>query len=133
MRTFHLSVVAPDRSVKEGEVSSVMLPGREGYFGVMGGHAPLISALKPGIVEYMENNQREMMVIGGGFVEVTGERVTVLADSAEFAHELDSKKQQELLDEARRCMRGESSSMTPEQATEEIERAMARMKLASKN
>lgn len=132
MRNFDLSVVAPDRSVVETSITSVILPGLDGYFGVMGGHAPLISALKPGIIEYIENNQRELMVVGGGFCEVTGERVTILADSAEFAHELDSKKEAAALEEARKALRGEASSLSSEQATLEIERAVERLKLANR-
>lgn len=133
MSAFAFSVVAPDRSVVDTQATSAVLPGLDGYFGIMGGHAPLISALRPGIVEYVENNQRLLMVIGGGFCEVTGEKVTILADSAHFAHELDAKRDAELLEEARKALKGEASSLTSEQATEEIERAMARMKLASKN
>src|SRR5437016_1323797 len=87
---FTLSVVAPDRSVVEEQVVSVVAPGVEGYFGVMAGHEPLIAALKPGIVEYIDNhNQRHFVYTGGGFAEVAGSRVTILADEASSASDID--------------------------------------------
>ena len=92
-RAFHLSIVAPDRSVVETEVHSVVAPGLDGYFGVMAGHQPLIAALRPGILEYLDTaNNRRYVAVGGGFAEVTGEHVTVLADDAVPSHEIDLSK-----------------------------------------
>ncbi|MFZ4509020.1 MAG: ATP synthase F1 subunit epsilon [Fimbriimonas sp.] len=128
---FALSVVAPDRSVVETTVSSAMLPGSEGYFGVLRGHLPLVAALRPGLVEYSDpNGQRHVVVIGGGFAEVQGDRVTILADSAELAKEIDLARAEKDLDEARRALRGESSTMTSEEATLELDRAIQRVRAA---
>lgn len=133
-RTFQLSVVAPDRSVIEEPVQSVIAPGVEGYFGMLAGHVPLVAALRPGLVEYISaENQRHYIVVGGGFAEMTGERMTVLADSAERASEVDVAAAQALLDEARRALRGEASTLTAEQATLEMERALTRIRAAKRN
>src|SRR3954466_7278729 len=107
---FTLSVVAPDRLVVEDRATSVVAPGTEGYFGVMAGHVPLIAALKPGILEYLDaHNQRHFVYTGGGFAEVTGERVTILADDAAKAGDIDISDAERRLDQARRALRGEES------------------------
>ena len=128
---FHLSVVAPDRSVVETTVTSVIAPGSEGYFGVLAGHAPLIAALKPGMVEYADaTGNRHFVYVGGGFAEVRGDRVTVLADEAAAANEIDISEAEHRLDEARKALRGEDSSVTQENAVAEIDRAMSRIRAA---
>lgn len=128
---FHLSVVAPDRSVVEESVTSVIAPGQDGYFGVQAGHVPLIAALKPGILEYVDpSSNRHYVYMGGGFAEVTATRVTVLADEAQHSNEIDATKAEQHLEEARKAMRGEDSSMTHEEAVIEVERAINRMKAA---
>lgn len=128
---FQLSVVAPDRSVVEETVVSMVAPGQEGYFGVQAGHVPLIAALKPGILEYVDpNNQRHFVYMGGGFAEVAADRVTVLADEAQHSNDIDVAKAEESLEEARRALRGEESTMTQEDAMVEVDRAINRMKAA---
>lgn len=128
---FKLSVVAPDRSVVEEPVSDVILSGSEGYFGVWAGHAPMITALRPGLLEYMDkNNQRHYVAISGGFAEVTGERVTVLADAAERAKDIDVARAERALEQARKALRGEVTGITNEDATAELERAMNRINAA---
>jgi F-type H+-transporting ATPase subunit epsilon len=130
-KAFRVSVVAPDRTVFEGDVTSLVAPGVEGYLGVMAGHEATIVALKPGIIEALDaNNQREHIAVGGGFLEVSGESAIVLAEDARLAKEIDSAKEQELLEEARRALRGESSDMNKEQAQQELERALTRIKAA---
>lgn len=128
---FHLSIVAPDRSVVDESVASVIAPGEEGYFGVQAGHVPMIAALRPGILEYVDpNNQRHFVYMGGGFAEIAGGQVTVLADEAQHSDEIDASKAEEALEEARKAMRGEESSMTQEEARIEMDRAINRMKAA---
>jgi F-type H+-transporting ATPase subunit epsilon len=128
---FHLSVVAPDRSVVEETVTSVVAPGQEGYFGVQAGHVPLIAALRPGILEYTDStNNRSYVYMGGGFAEVSGNHVTILADEAQHSNEIDASKAEAHLEEARKAMRGEESSMSREDAVIEVERAINRMKAA---
>lgn len=132
-KEFSLSIVAPDRSVVEDQAVSVIAPGTQGYFGVMSGHIPMVAALRAGIVEYMDTkNQRNHVAIGGGFAEVSGERLTILADSAALATEIDVKDEEARLERARRALRGEDSEMTSTEATEEIERAMARIRAAKR-
>jgi F-type H+-transporting ATPase subunit epsilon len=130
-REFHLSVVAPDKSVVEEPATSLVAPGTEGYFGVMAGHVPLIAALRSGLLEYADQGgNRHFIYIGGGFVEVTPDKVTVLADEAEVASKIDLAEAERSLEEARRALRGESTTLTSEQAVQEVERAMNRIRAA---
>lgn len=133
MATLQLSIVAPDRTVVDETVESIIAPGVLGYLGVLANHEPMILALKPGLVEYSdESRQRRYVAIGGGFMEVTGEKVTVLADSAEHASEIDVREAEEALESARAALRGEASRMGSEEATRELERQMARIRAAKR-
>lgn len=132
-KDFSLSVVAPDRSVVEDQAVSVVAPGVAGYFGVMSGHLPMVAALRAGIVEYVDvKNQRHHIAVGGGFAEVSGERLTILADSAALATEIDIKAEEGRLERARRALRGEDSEMSSAEATQELDQAMARIRTASR-
>ena len=130
-KTFKLSVVAPDRVVFEDTVNSTVLPGTEGYLGVMAGHEPMILALRPGVLEYKDTgDQRHYVSVDGGFAEVSGARVIVLADNARRASEIDVAENEKLLEEARKALRGEESSMNSSEAQAEVDRALARLRAA---
>ncbi|HIF08785.1 MAG TPA: F0F1 ATP synthase subunit epsilon [Sneathiellales bacterium] len=76
-------MVSPDRLLKTADVDMVIVPGMEGDFGVLPGHAPLISTMRPGVVEiHDEGNDVEQIFVRGGFAEVTTEGVTILAEEA---------------------------------------------------
>jgi F-type H+-transporting ATPase subunit epsilon len=76
-------LVMPEREVLATEADMVVVPGSEGDFGVLHGHAPLISNVRPGVMEVLQGNKVEQrFIVVGGFAEVTPERCTVLADEA---------------------------------------------------
>ena len=130
-KLFKLSVVAPDRTVFEDEVSSMIVPGITGYLGVMAEHEPSIVALRSGVVEFVDkSDQREHVAITGGFLEVSANHAIVLADDARMAKDIDLADEQRNLEEARRALRGEPSEIGQEQAQHELDRAMARLKAA---
>ncbi|MBL8087803.1 MAG: ATP synthase F1 subunit epsilon [Chthonomonas sp.] len=128
---FNLSVVAPDRTVVDEEVTSVIVPAYDGYMGVQHGHQPMIVALRAGVFEYRDaTEQKQYVAIGGGFMEIGGDRVIVLADEARLASEVQVRETERELDEARKALRGEPSTMTTDEATSAIERATARLQAA---
>jgi F-type H+-transporting ATPase subunit epsilon len=88
--TFHFELVSPERLLFSGEVDQVDVPGSEGDFGVLAGHAPLVATLKPGILTVFTGSQRERIVVFGGFAEVSPAGMTVLADNAVALENLDS-------------------------------------------
>lgn len=93
MRLFQLDVVTPDRVVMSEPVRSVVAPGAEGSFGVLAGHAPMVAELTIGQLRYQpESGPEETLAVGGGFLEVGQGQVTVLADSAERAQEIDVER-----------------------------------------
>jgi F-type H+-transporting ATPase subunit epsilon len=88
MDTFHFNLTSPDHLVFSGEVEHVVVPGSEGEFGVLAGHAPLIAMLRPGILTVL-GPQEQRFVVRGGFAEVNPDGLTVLADFAVPVDELD--------------------------------------------
>jgi F-type H+-transporting ATPase subunit epsilon len=88
----HLEIVTPDRKIAEVGVDEVSIPGKEGYLGVLPGHAPLITELKTGPLEYRENGKKHYVAVHWGFAEVLPDRVIVLAEIAERAEEIDVER-----------------------------------------
>ena len=84
-----LEIVTPDRSLVTAQVDELQLPGSEGYFGVLPGHTPMLATLKIGEMWYRIGQEMHYLAIAFGFVEVLPERVTVLAQIAERAEEID--------------------------------------------
>ena len=77
-----LEIVAPLGKIYEGEVKEITLPGEDGEFGVLDGHAPLVSTLKAGVVDIKKDNGEELVAINWGYVEVTPESVNIIVDEA---------------------------------------------------
>jgi F-type H+-transporting ATPase subunit epsilon len=90
MATFHFELVSPERLVFAGEVSQVDVPGEEGDFGVLAGHAPYIATLKPGVLTIYGDGGPQRIVVQGGFAEVGPTGLTVLAEQAVPAAEIDA-------------------------------------------
>jgi F-type H+-transporting ATPase subunit epsilon len=81
--TIHFDLVSPERLLLSEDVEMVTLPGTEGYFGVLAGHAPVLSALKPGVIEVRNGADPPVkLFVRGGFAEVDAQRVVVLAEEA---------------------------------------------------
>src|SRR5256885_13792802 len=89
MATFHFDLVSPEKLLFSGEVDQVDAPGAEGDFGVLAGHAPFISALKPGVLVIAAGGQRTRVVVSGGLAEVNPDGMTVLAEMATPFEEFD--------------------------------------------
>lgn len=84
-----LEIVTPEKRVLDAEVDSVIVPTASGEAGILPNHAPLISALKPGVLSYTTKGSTEKLAISGGFVEVNSDKVAVLADTAESGADID--------------------------------------------
>ena len=91
MATFHFDLVSPDKLVFSGEVDQVDVPGVDGDFGVLAGHAPLIALIKPGVLVVHEGGKKHEIVVTGGFAEVNPQGLTILADIASSIEEFDRK------------------------------------------
>lgn len=89
MATFHFELVSPEKLVFSGEVEQVDVPGAEGDFGVLAGHAPVVTTLRPGILTVHGAGGAQRIVVLGGFAEVSAQGLTVLADVAEAVEGID--------------------------------------------
>ena len=89
MATFHLDLVSPEKLLFSGEVEQVDVPGAEGDFGVLAGHAPTVATLRPGILTVQGAGGEQKIVVLGGFAEVSAQGLTVLADVAETVADID--------------------------------------------
>ena len=89
MSTFQLSLVSPEKFLFTGQVDQVDLPGVEGDFGVLAGHAPIVAMLRPGIVTAIAGSVRDKFVIFGGLAEFSQAELTILADSATSIEDVD--------------------------------------------
>jgi F-type H+-transporting ATPase subunit epsilon len=81
----NLEIVTPDRSLIRDEVDEIVVPGSEGYLGILPGHTPLLATLGVGELWYRKGQEKHYLAISRGFVEVLPDRVTILADAAELA------------------------------------------------
>ncbi len=87
-----LSLVTPGRELVADKVDQVNIPASEGDIGILYDHAPIITTLRPGPLSYQKGNETVELVVSGGYAEVTDNRVTILAETAEFAHEVDRQR-----------------------------------------
>jgi F-type H+-transporting ATPase subunit epsilon len=89
MANFHFELVSPEKLVFSGDVEQVDVTGAEGDFGVLAGHAPLVTTLRPGILTVIGAGGTQRIVVLGGFAEVSDKGLTVLADAAEAVENVD--------------------------------------------
>jgi F-type H+-transporting ATPase subunit epsilon len=129
---FKLSVVTPEKVVLEQDVRSIVAPGSEGYLGVLTDHAPLITALIPGKLTVTDNAGSEVYYcLSGGFLEVSGNIATVLADAIEAPDEIDIERARRAEQRARERLSHRSDSGIDEARAEAaLARALNREKMA---
>src|SRR6201996_1351804 len=92
MATFHFDLVSPEKMAFSGEVDQVDVPGVEGDFGVLAGHAPVVAAVRPGILTVMSGGSKQKIIVLGGIAEISEKGLTVLAETATSIDELDRAK-----------------------------------------
>jgi F-type H+-transporting ATPase subunit epsilon len=129
---YPLRVVSVERSLFEGEVEYMVANGGEGEIGVLARHAPLMTILKPGPLRIQETygGEEQVLFVGGGFLEVLPERVTVLADVAEHADEISVERAEEARRRAQERLAGTVSADEEEEFRNALAMAEARLRLA---
>ena len=132
--TLLFQLVSPERLLVEEQVTEVQIPAREGYIGVLPGHAPLLSELKAGgVLTYVANGETKVVAVYGGFVEVLPDRVRVLADMAEHKEEIDVNAARVALQKANQDVGNMmGGAADPAVALDEAMRAEARVEAATK-
>lgn len=91
-KTFKLEVITPERKLFSGDVEGVIAPATEGFLGILYNHAPMVASLKIGVLEYKVNGKYRKMTLCGGYLEVSNNVVSVLADTAELPEEIDVER-----------------------------------------
>ncbi len=130
--SIELQVVTPERHVLEETVLAIEIPGKEGYLGVLPGHAPLITELGVGILAYRTGSATRYLTIIEGYAEVLPDRVIVLAEISEKAEEIDVDRSRAAQDRAQRALAQHGPGTAEWQAERQaIERAMVRIAAAS--
>jgi len=120
---FLFELVSPEQVLLSENTEMVVVPGTEGDFGVLIGHAPVISTLRSGVINIHVGNKLDKRIfVGGGFAEVTGERCTILAEEAIFVDDIDPREAQDRLNVAQSAL---------EAATDEVSRNKAEIELAA--
>jgi F-type H+-transporting ATPase subunit epsilon len=129
-----LVIVTPERQILKESVSEVTMPGTDGYLGVLPGHAPLITELGVGELTYRTSGgQNGLLAVIRGFAEVLPDRVSVLAETAEFAEDIDLARAQGALKRAQERIARGGENMDWDRATLSLQRALVRISVVSKH
>jgi F-type H+-transporting ATPase subunit epsilon len=125
-----LEFVTPERAIVHEDVDEVEIPGEEGYFGVLPGHAPLLAALRTGELWYRKGTEKKYAFIDGGFAEVLPERVAILAQIGERAEEIDVQRAEAAKRRAEERLVRPSTDMDFERARIALLKALARLQVS---
>jgi F-type H+-transporting ATPase subunit epsilon len=127
-----LEIVTPDRALVREEVDEVQLPGSQGYLGVLPGHTPLLTMLKVGELWYRIGQEKHYLAIAGGFVEVLPDRVTVLAQIAERAQEIDVARAETAKQRAEERLARPSQDIDLDRARLALTKSLVRLQVATR-
>ena len=130
--TLTLEVVTPDRALVREEIDEVQVPGAEGYLGILPGHTPLLASLKVGELWFRKGQELQYLAIVGGFVEVLADRVVVLAQIAEWAHEIDVTRAEAARKRAEERLARPSGDFDMERARVALLKSLIRLQVASR-
>ncbi len=130
MATIRLDIVTAERLVSSDEVDVVVAPGIDGELGILPNHAPLLTVLRPGELRVVKDGEESFIAVSGGFIEVMGSKVTVLADTAERAEEIDIERSELALKHAQERVASAASDIDIEKAIAAMRRSQARMRVA---
>lgn len=134
-KTFKVAIVTPEKTAFEASAVSVTIPGVAGYLGVWADHAPLVTAMVPGVVTVRETDRSSagsarFLAVSAGFVEISHNEVTILSDTCEAAGEIDIDRARKALERAQARLRDPEPGIDIERARSAAERAEARLKVA---
>jgi len=131
--TFQLEIVTPEKKVVETAAEEVQIPGKNGYLGILPGHAPLITELAVGEIKYRENSTDQRLAVAWGFAEVLPEKVTILAETAERPGEIDVNRARKAKERAQERLTSGDPNVDVGRALDSLHRAEARLDVAGKS
>lgn len=125
-----LQIITAEREVFSGQVDALNAPGVEGQLGILPDHAPLMTVLQPGELTVRTGGEESYLALSGGYLEVLGNQVIILADAAEDVDEIDEQRAQQAVELARQRIAGRESDVELEQAVASLRRAQVRVTVA---
>ncbi len=126
----HVEVVTAERELYNGDATMVIAPGSEGQLGILPQHAALLTMLKPGAMRIRLNDAEEPLFVSGGFLEVNHDVVTVLADTAEYAEDIDEARAEEARRRAQEHLEQVTSEAERAEVLAAVQRAASRLRVA---
>jgi F-type H+-transporting ATPase subunit epsilon len=132
--TFQLEIVTPEKKVVATTAEEVQIPGKNGYLGILPGHAPLITELAVGEITYrdMSGSNEQRLAVAWGFAEVLPDKVTILAETAERPSEIDVARAREAKTRAEERLASGETTVDVERALDALQRAETRLEVAGK-
>ena len=130
--TFQLEIVTPERLLVSDSAEEVQIPGKSGYLGILPQHAPLITELGVGEISYRKGGKTEHLAVAWGFAEVLPDKVTILAELAETAEEIDVERARRAKEQAEAQLKKGPQDSEYRYAEVALERAITRLKVAEK-
>lgn len=128
--TFQLEIVTPEKMVVKDIAEECQIPGKNGYLGILPGHAPLITELAVGEITYKNQGYTHHLAVAWGFAEVLPDKVTVLAETAERSEEIDVHRAEEAKQRAKDRLKSGSTDVDYERAENALQRAETRIQVA---
>jgi F-type H+-transporting ATPase subunit epsilon len=125
-----LEIITAEQQVYSDEVDMLVAPGLEGQLGILPHHAPLMTALQPGEILIRKDGGDSFLAVSGGFMEVMGNRITILADTCERSDEIDEQRAQQAIERARERIGNQEGDVQLEQAMASLRRAQVRLNVA---
>src|SRR5438874_11744564 len=130
--TFQLEIVTPEKMVVKDVAEECQIPGKNGYLGILPGHAPLITELAVGEISYKNQGYTHHLAVAWGFAEVLPNKVTVLAETAERAEEIDLRRAEEAKQRAEERLKSGNTEVDYDRAENALQRAEWRTQVADK-
>ena len=127
-----LVVVTPEGKTFDSDVEQVVMPGVEGQLGILPGHVPLLTAIQPGEVDLKAGSRGDELAVGGGFAEVTGDRVTILTDMAVKPEDIDEHEVEKALQSAQQALLEKKAGPEAEALMAMIQRSTVQLNLKRK-
>jgi F-type H+-transporting ATPase subunit epsilon len=130
--TFKLEIVTPEKKVVDTTAEEMQIPGKNGYLGILPGHAPLITELAVGEITFRESSGEQRLAVAWGFAEVLPDKVTILAETAERPAEIDVARAEKSKARAEQMLSSGDTHVDVERALDSLHRAETRLEVAGK-
>src|SRR5258707_8364492 len=130
--SFQLEIVTPDKLVVKDRAEEMQIPGKNGYLGILPGHAPLITELSVGQISYRNGSETHYLCVAWGFAEVLSDKVTILAETAERGEDVDCARAKKAKERAEQRLNSGDPEVDVTRAQDSLARANARLDAAAK-